>query len=78
MGSHDTISVNMHQDGLYYHDPRQHYMSLVNTVKEAEEGFAKRQISQAKTAREFQAIMGHPSTHDLKCIVASNQLLIAL
>ena len=64
----------MHRDGLYYHDPRGHQMSLVNTVKEAEEGYTKRQISQAKLAREFQAIVGNPSTNDLKAIVSANQI----
>ena len=68
------LRFNMHRDGLYYHDPRGHHMSMVNTVKEAEEGFSKRQVAQAKLAREFQAIVGNPSTHDLKAIVSSNQL----
>jgi Reverse transcriptase (RNA-dependent DNA polymerase) len=68
------LKFHMHKDGLYYHDPKEHQMALVNTVKDAEEGFSKRQIAQAKIAREFQAVVGNPSTHDLKAIVSSNQI----
>jgi hypothetical protein len=69
------VTFNMHKDGLYYNDPRQSHVSLVNTVKDAELGFSKRQISQAKLAREFQSVIGNPSTHDLKAIISSNQIM---
>jgi hypothetical protein len=47
----------MHADRLHYHDTknRQFSMPMVSTVKEESEGFSKRQIEQAKTARDFQA-----------------------
>jgi hypothetical protein len=70
----EELKFNMHRDGLYYHNPREHHMSLVNTVKQAEEGFTKRQIAQAKLAREFQGTVGNPSTNDLKAIISSNQI----
>ena len=72
--SGDKLRFDMHEDGLYYHDPSNHQITLVNTVKETEEGFSKRQIEQAKAAREFQAVVGNPSTHDLKAIISSNQI----
>ena len=46
----------------------------MNTVKQNEEGFTKRQIEAAKKAREFQAVTGFPSTADLKAVIASNQV----
>lgn len=70
----NQLGFNMHRDGLYYHDPHAHHMTLVNTVKQAEEGYTKRHVAQAKLAREFQGAVGNPSTHDLKAIVASNQI----
>ena len=69
-----NLRFEMHRDGLYYHDPLKHHLTLVNTVKDAEEGFSSRQIQQAKLAREFQAVVGNPSTKDLKAILASNQI----
>ena len=72
--SGDKLRFDMHPDGLYYHDPHAHQVALVNTVKDAEEGYSRRQILQAKLAREFQSVVGNPSTHDLKAIVSSNQI----
>jgi hypothetical protein len=67
----------MHADGLHYHDTknRQFSMPMVSTAKEESEGFSKRQIEQAKTARDFQAKVGHPSTQDMKPIVKSNLIV---
>jgi hypothetical protein len=67
----------MHADGLHYHDTknRQFPMPMVSTVKEESEGFSKRQIEQAKTARDFQAKVGHPSTQDMQSIVKSNLIV---
>jgi hypothetical protein len=69
-----NLRFDMHQDGLYYHDPSGKAISLVETVKENQEGFSKRQIDQALQARELQSVLGNPSTHDMKAIVQSNQL----
>jgi hypothetical protein len=35
---------------------------MVSTVAQESEGFSKKQIAQAKTARNFQTKVGHPST----------------
>ena len=45
---------------------------MVQTVKQQSEGYSQKQIEQVKTARDFQAKVGHPSTQDLKLIVSSN------
>jgi hypothetical protein len=55
-----------HADGLHYHDTRNRQLAMVTTVVEEYEGFSKKQIEQAKTARDFQAKVGHPRTTDLK------------
>jgi hypothetical protein len=44
---------------------------MVSTVAESE-GFSKKQLEQAKTARDFPSTVGHPSTQDLKRIVQGN------
>jgi hypothetical protein len=45
---------------------------MVSTVAQESEGFSKKQLEQAKTARDFQAKVGHPSTHDLKSVIKLN------
>jgi hypothetical protein len=45
---------------------------MVSTVAQESEGFSKKQIVQAKTARDFQTKMGHPSTQDLKSMIKLN------
>jgi hypothetical protein len=54
------------QHPLVYHDTHDRQLSMVTTVKQESEGFSKRQIEQAKNAREFQAKVGHPSAQDPK------------
>ena len=68
------LRFEIHKNGLYYHNPAGHQMAMVNTVKDNAEGFSRRQVEQAQRARELQAIVGNPSTADLKAIVQSNQL----
>jgi len=68
------LRFDMHTNGLYYHDPSQKELTLVNTVLGNSEGYSKRQIAQAKQARDLQAVLGNPSTKDLKTLVQSNQL----
>ena len=65
----------MHADGLHYHDTKNRQLTMVSTVKSESEGHSKRQIEQAKTARDFQSRVGHPSTQDLKSIVKSNLIV---
>jgi hypothetical protein len=45
---------------------------MVSTVIQESEGFSKNQIAQAKTARDFQTKVGHPSAQDLKSVIKLN------
>jgi hypothetical protein len=65
----------MQADGLHHHDTNNSQLTMVSTVKEESEGFSKRQIKQAKMAREFQAKVEHPITQDLKSIVKSSLIV---
>ena len=38
----------MHQDGLHYHDKKNHEVTLIQTVQENKEGCSKRQIKDAQ------------------------------
>ena len=67
-----SIRFVMHDDGLHYHDTNNRAITMVQTVKSESEGFTNQQVEQAKTARAFQAKVGHPSTQDLKTIIKSN------
>jgi hypothetical protein len=41
-------------------------------VAQESKGFSKKQMEEAKTARDFQAEVGHPSTHNLKSVIKLN------
>jgi hypothetical protein len=69
------VHFQMHADGLHYHDTNHRELTMVSTVKAKSEGFSKKQLEQGKTARDFQAKVGHPSTQDLKAIIQSNLIV---
>jgi hypothetical protein len=52
----DGVNVHFiaHANGLHYHDTNQCQLMMVSTVAQESEGFSKKQIVQAKTARDFQ------------------------
>ena len=66
----------MQECGLHCYDPRSaaKQFTMVETVQSNEAGYTKKQILGAKKAREFQSIVGHPSTADLRVIIQSNQI----
>jgi hypothetical protein len=66
------VQFTAHADGLHYHDTNHHQLTMVLTVAQESEGFSKKQIAQAKTARDFQTKVGHPSTQDLKSVIKLN------
>ena len=70
----DGVNVHFiaHANGLHYHDTNQCQLMMVSTVAQESEGFSKKQIVQAKTARDFQTKVGHPSTQDLKSVIKLN------
>ena len=43
-----SVHFNMHKDGLYYHDMRNHHVTLVQTVNENEVGYIQINIKDAK------------------------------
>jgi hypothetical protein len=66
----------MQANDLHYHeDTNNRQLKMVSTVKSESKGFSKRQLKQAKTARDFQAKVRHPSTSDLKAISQSNLIV---
>jgi hypothetical protein len=59
-----NMEFRMHKNGLHYYDPRDVEFTLINTVSENKEGFTKRQIRDAETARTFYATLSYPSWTD--------------
>ena len=55
-------------DGLYVHDTRQEHTCLVTTVTENESQYSKREVSQARDARQLQRRLANPP--DAKLIKA--------
>ncbi len=70
-----TIEFKMHLDGLHYHNTKKRELIMVNTVAENAEGYTKRQVDEAKAARELQSVVGNPSTQDLKNMLNANQII---
>ena len=70
----NRMYFRMHPNGLHYYNPSERDVSMVLTVKKAAEGYSQRQVNLARTARQLQSMVGHPSTRDLKHIVKCNML----
>jgi hypothetical protein len=69
------MEFHMHEYGLHYCDPRKtEHLDLVSTVSENKEGFTKRQIKVAETAREIYTTLSYPSMKDFKWVIHSNQI----
>ena len=68
------IDFIMHHDGLHYHHTGNCQLSMVNTMKQNEEGYSKRQIQATKATRTLQSAVCFPSTANLKDIIPSNQV----
>ena len=50
-------------------------MTLIQTVKESEEGYSKRQIKDAQEARDLCAKVGYPSPQDFQNMISENMIL---
>jgi hypothetical protein len=73
--SKPNMEFRMHEWGLHYHDPRKtEHLAFVNTVSENEEGFTKRQIKGAETARALYTTLSYPSMKDFKWMIRSNHI----
>jgi hypothetical protein len=70
-----NMEFRMHECGLHYYDPREHeQIAFVSTVSENKEGFTKRQIKAAETARTLYATLGYPSVKDFRWVIRSNMI----
>ncbi len=69
-----NMEFRMHESGLHYFDPSDEAYTFVNTVSGNKEGYTKRQIKGAESARILYAKLGYPSTKDYKWIIQSNQI----
>ena len=80
-----NMEFRMHESGLHYFDPSDEEFSFVTTPKDVDhgfvstvnankEGFTKRQIKRAETARTLYTTLSYPSWTDFRWIVRSNQI----
>jgi hypothetical protein len=59
--------LRIHECVLHYYDPRKtEHLAFVSTVYENKEGFTKRQIKGAETARALYTKLSYPSMKDFK------------
>ena len=57
----NEVLFNDIRNGLYYHDPEDRDLILINTVEENREGFSYRELSGASEARRALAMFSYPS-----------------
>ena len=55
------VLFNEIRNGLYYHDPEDRDLILINTVEENREGFYYRELSGARETRRALAMFSYPS-----------------
>ena len=63
-----------HSSGLHIYHPTPEELAFLNTVEDNMEGFTKKEIAGAKTARELLKKLCYPSMKDYKWAIASNQI----
>jgi hypothetical protein len=69
------MEFHMHECDLHYYDPRTtEHIAFVITVSENKEGFTKRQIKGAETARALCTTLSYPSMKDFKWVIRSNHI----
>jgi hypothetical protein len=70
-----NMEFRMHKSGLHNYDPRKdNEFAFVSTVSENKEGFTKKQIKGAETARALYATLSYPSMKYFKWVLRSNQI----
>jgi len=72
-----TIKFTRTSNGLYVYKPNDHVLgsvSLLNTTKENEQMYTRRQIARAKVARKLYHNIGTPSIRDFKAIIRMNAI----
>lgn len=75
-GENNKLKFIRSQKGLYFYDTRKpkNALQMVQTVKENEDAFTKRQVQQARLARQIYTLLGRPSQDDFVKFVRSNSL----
>jgi hypothetical protein len=68
------MHFRLHESGLHVYDPKLEQLSFLNTVQDNKEGFTKRQLEGAETARQLYAKLAFPSIKDFEWAVVSNQI----
>ena len=71
------IKFTRTKNGLYLYKPNEHVlgnMNLLNTVKENENMYTRRQVARAKIARKLFHNIGTPSIRDFKAIIRMNAI----
>jgi hypothetical protein len=73
--SKPNMEFRMHACGLYCYDPRKpEHRAFVSTVSKNKEGFTKRKIKGAETARSLYTTLSYPSIKDFNWVIRSNQI----
>jgi hypothetical protein len=71
--SKPNMEFHMHECGLHYYYPRNtEHLAFIITVSENKEGFTKRQIKGAETARALYTTLSYPSMKDFKWAIHRN------
>jgi hypothetical protein len=68
------MEFQMHESGLHYFQPGKEAFVSVNTVSGNKEGYTRRQLKGAESARVLYAKLGYPSQRDFKWVIQSNQI----
>ena len=71
----DLIRFQQSENGLFYFDPRQKDLVLLNSQYENSLNYSNEEIERAKKARNLYAMLGYPSIYDFKMMVKNNMLM---
>jgi hypothetical protein len=70
----EKVVFKQSTSGLYYHDTTNRAVVMVDTVKDAREGYTNRAYNAAKQAHKALGMAGYPSEKDFKNMVSSNMI----
>ena len=75
-GNNNVVRFAQSKHGLYYYDAaaNKENVQLVQTVKSNESQFTKRQVDQARIARQLYTLLGHPSHEAFIHFIRNNSL----
>ena len=70
-----AVALLIFCDGLHHGDLSVHRIMIMQTVAENEKGYSKRQLTDAKTARDLYAKVGYPSIKDFSNMIKKNMIM---